>query len=69
MTEATSEAEFEFRLPAAYSQGFAHVRVLTITNPDDPGPLAVPGDLPNASESPLDSRTSGYSGCRETVAE
>ena len=42
MTDPTSEAESEHRLPAAYSQGFAHVRVLTITNADDPGPLAVP---------------------------
>jgi hypothetical protein len=41
MTDAITEAEFEHRLPAAYSQGFAHVRVLTITNADDTGPLAI----------------------------
>lgn len=40
MTDATAEAaEFEHRLPAAYSQGFAHVRIVSIINPDDPGPL------------------------------
>jgi hypothetical protein len=40
MTDATAEAaEFELRLPAAYSQGFAHVRIVTVINPDDPGPL------------------------------
>ena len=48
MTDATSEAESDLRLPAAYSQGFAHVRVVTITNADDVGPLAVPGETPNA---------------------
>lgn len=42
MTDATSEAESEHRLPAAYSQGFAHIRVWTNTNLDDVGPLAVP---------------------------
>lgn len=43
MTDATVEAESEYRLPAAYSQGFAHVRVVTnFSNPDSPGPLLVP---------------------------
>jgi hypothetical protein len=46
MTEATCEAEFEHRLPAAYSQGFAHVRVVTLINADDVGPLAVPDKAP-----------------------
>jgi len=36
---STTPAEVETRFPAAYSQGFAHVRVLTAINPDDPGPL------------------------------
>lgn len=36
---STTPAELETRLPAAYSQGFAHVRILTAINPDDPGPL------------------------------
>jgi hypothetical protein len=45
MTDATCEAEFEHRLPAAYSQGFAHVRVVTLSNADDVGPLAVPERL------------------------
>ncbi len=31
MTDANAEAaEFEHRLPAAYSQGFAHVRVVSV---------------------------------------
>ncbi len=33
------EADGEHRLPAAYSQGFAYVRVATDIDPDDPGPL------------------------------
>ena len=45
MTDATSEAaEFEHRFPAAYSQGFAHVRVVSVINPDDPGPLGLARD-------------------------
>lgn len=41
MIDLTSRpaADAETRLPAAYSQGFAHVRILTAINPDDPGPL------------------------------
>lgn len=42
MTDPTTEAASEHRLPAAYSQGFAHVRVMTTANPYDTGPLAVP---------------------------
>lgn len=42
---STSEGEFEHRLPAASSHGFAHVRILTSINPDDLGPLGGPGDL------------------------
>ncbi|WP_295558800.1 hypothetical protein [uncultured Hyphomicrobium sp.] len=44
MIDPTTEAvaEFEHRLPAAYSQGFAHIRVLSVINPDDPGPLGGP---------------------------
>jgi len=42
---STTAAEFETRLPAAYSQGFAHVRILTTINPDDPGPLGGPDFL------------------------
>lgn len=57
MTDATSEVESDLRLPAAYSQGFAHVRVVTITNADDVGPLAVPGETPNAIKVPLHNAT------------
>lgn len=41
MIDPTTQAvaEFEHRLPAAYSQGFAHIRILSVINPDDPGPL------------------------------
>lgn len=41
MIDPTTEAvaEFEHRLPAAYSQGFAHIRVVSVINPDDTGPL------------------------------
>lgn len=42
---STSEGEFETRLPAASSHGFAHVRILTVINPDDLGPLGGSGDL------------------------
>ncbi len=54
MIDATSEAESDLRLPAAYSQGFAHVRVVTLANADDVGPLAVPGERPNAIDAPLE---------------
>jgi hypothetical protein len=43
---STSEGEFEHRLPAASSHGFAHVRILTAINPDDPGPLGGRADGP-----------------------
>jgi hypothetical protein len=41
MIEPTTEAmaEIETRLPAAYSQGFAHIRVVSMINPNDTGPL------------------------------
>jgi len=35
----TAEDDHEHRLPAAYSQGFAYVRVASVIDPDDPGPL------------------------------
>jgi hypothetical protein len=45
MLDFNAENESALRLPAAYSQGFAHVRIITsMTNLDDPGPLAVPGE-------------------------
>jgi len=47
MADVIADAE-SLRLPAAYSQGFAHVRVLALSNPDDPGPLAVPVTPPSA---------------------
>jgi hypothetical protein len=61
MTDATFEAESEHRLPAAYSQGFAHVRVLTITNADDTGPLAVPISPanPDKAQAPLENAIAG----------
>jgi hypothetical protein len=36
MTDRTIEAESEYRLPAAYSQGFAHVRVI-VASPEAMG--------------------------------
>lgn len=61
---STTTAEFETRLPAAYSQGFAHVRILSAIDPDDPGPLggrdfldialAPDGLLDSAPKAPLD---------------
>lgn len=42
---STPDAVSEHRYPAAYSQGFAHVRILTVINPDDPGPLVATGSL------------------------
>lgn len=48
MIDRTPEAEIEHRLPIAYSQGFAHIRVLAFSNPDDVGPLAVPGEREDA---------------------
>jgi hypothetical protein len=61
MTDATFEAESEHRLPAAYSQGFAHVRVLTITNPDDTGPLFVPisSASTDKAQAPLENAITG----------
>jgi hypothetical protein len=50
MIDANAENESALRLPAAYSQGFAHVRVITgMTNLDDPGPLAVPARCERAA--------------------
>lgn len=50
MIDATATDEFALRLPAVYSQGFAQVRVVTsITNVDDPGPLAVPAYMERAA--------------------
>lgn len=50
MIDATAENKSALRLPAAYSQGFAHVRVITaMTNLDDPGPLAVPARCERAA--------------------
>lgn len=61
---STAAAKPEHRLPAAYSQGFAHVRVLTAIDPDDTGPLggldftdivlAPEGLLDSAPKAPLD---------------
>ena len=61
---STSEGELEQRLPAAASQGFAHIRVLTVIDPDDPGPLggldddlelgALPAAIEIAPRAPLD---------------
>ena len=54
---STTATEFENRLPAAYSQGFAHIRVLTTIDPDSTGPLGG-GDLPDiafAAEGPMES--------------
>lgn len=50
MTDATAEAaEFEHRLPAAQSQGFAHIRVVSVIDPNSTGPLGLTrADLPNA---------------------
>jgi hypothetical protein len=50
MTDATAEAaEFEHRLPAAQSQGFAHIRVVSVIDPYSTGPLGIPrADHPNA---------------------
>ena len=41
MIEPTKDAmaEFENWLPAAYSQGFARIHVVSAINPDDTGPL------------------------------
>jgi hypothetical protein len=47
MADVIADADC-LRLPAAYSQGYAHVRVLAFSNPDDPGPLAVPATQPSA---------------------
>lgn len=41
MNDATNVAVSEHRLPAAYSHGYAHVRVVPIFDVDSPGPLEV----------------------------
>lgn len=69
MTDATSQAVSEHRLPAAYSQGFAHVRVLAITNPDDVGPLAVPvSSTKDDTPALLDGALPAQAGCARPVA-
>jgi len=45
MTDAKPAAESEHRLPIAYSQGFAHIRVFAVSDPYDVGPLRVPEPL------------------------
>lgn len=68
MIDATAENESALRLPAAYSQGFAHVRVITaMTNLDDPGPLAVPARCERAAndESIRGSSTTQTNDCVE----
>lgn len=44
--------EHEQRLPAAASHGYAHVRILTVIDPDHPGPLGQQDvkDLPTVSK-------------------
>jgi hypothetical protein len=45
MTDAIAEAaEFEHQLPTAYAQGFARVRIVSVINPDHPGPLGLDRD-------------------------
>ena len=41
MADPTADgvATSEHRFPAAYSQGFAHVRILSVIDPDSTGPL------------------------------
>jgi hypothetical protein len=48
MTDAIKPAVTEDRLPTAYSQGFAQIRVYAIADPDDVGPLAVPASRAKA---------------------
>jgi hypothetical protein len=48
MTDAPNKPVSEFRLPIAYSQGFAQIRVYAMSDPDDVGPLAVPASRPKA---------------------
>ena len=45
MTHAPAEAVLKHRLPAAQSQGFVHVHVVTYSDPYSTGPLAVPAEL------------------------
>ncbi|MCC7250834.1 hypothetical protein [Hyphomicrobium sp.] len=58
MIDTPSTTETEHRLPTAYSQGFAHVRIVTAINPDSTGPLGGPDplDIPVAPEVALESR-------------
>lgn len=48
MTDATKTAVTEYRLPTAYSQGFAQIRVYALADPYDVGPLAVPASRTKA---------------------
>jgi hypothetical protein len=68
MLDFNAENESALRLPAAYSQGSAHIRVITsMTNLDDPGPLAVPACRERAAnhESHSDSSTTQDNDCAE----
>ncbi|WP_333793924.1 hypothetical protein [Hyphomicrobium sp.] len=55
---STSGCEYEQRLPAAASHGYAHVRILTVIDPDHPGPLGQQDvqDMPSVSETKDESR-------------
>jgi hypothetical protein len=43
MVDPTTDgvATSEHRFPAAYSQGFAHIRILSVIDPDSTGPLGM----------------------------
>lgn len=45
MNHAPHEAVPEHRLPAAQSQGFAHVSVVSFSDPYSTGPLGAPQDI------------------------
>lgn len=70
MNHAPHEAVPEHRLPAAQSQGFAHVSVVPFSDPYSTGPLSVAADLaaPDLAALAQGLPRSPLAGCTEPAA-
>lgn len=70
MNHAPLEAVPEHRLPAAQSQGFAHVRVVPFSDPYSTGPLSVAKDVtaPDLAALAQGLHCSPLGGCTEPAA-
>ena len=70
MTHAPLEAVPDHRLPAAQSQGFAHVMVVPFSDPYSTGPLTAAADLAatNIATLPHGLRRPPLAGCTDPAA-